>query len=197
MYNEGNGTPADSSLAPPIGASSWEREIFDHLTQHIVQERGLLEEYVNAARETESKALAYLIDLLVEDGRRHHGLFKQLAQSLKSTAELRPDSPAVQRMDFHKENRAEVLEVTECLLEREESDSRELKRLRKQLSDVKDTQSTRLITRAVDLGTAAEHSYGANTPSSKKSRGYQRSIDYKRSPLIRSQERQKQRSYHD
>jgi rubrerythrin len=139
MAYAGTGSSADRSLAPPIGASPWEREIFDHLTEHIVQERGLLEEYVNAAKETESEALAYLINLLVEDERRHHGLFKQLAQSLKSTAELRSDSPEVPRLDFDRENRAEVLEVTGRLLKREESDLRELKRLRKELTDVKDT----------------------------------------------------------
>jgi rubrerythrin len=153
MRNELSVTPADISLVPPIGASVWERGVFDHLTQHIVQERGLLEEYVKAARETESKALAYLIDVLVEDERRHHHLFKQLAQSLKSAAELRPDSPDVPRMDFHKENRAEVLEVTERLLEREESDALELKHLRKELSDVKDTTLWGLLVELMERDT--------------------------------------------
>jgi rubrerythrin len=153
MHNDGSGNPDDSTLAPPIGASPWEREIFDHLTQHIVQERDLLAEYVNAARETESRALAYLIDLLVEDERRHHRLFKQLALSLKSSAEMRPDSPAVPRMDFNKENRAEVLEVTERLLEREEGDSLELKRLRKKLSEVRDTTLWGLLVELMERDT--------------------------------------------
>jgi hypothetical protein len=153
MYNDGNGTPADISLMPPMGASSWERQVFDHLTQHIVQERGLLEEYVKAARETESKALAYLITMLVEDERRHHDLFKQLAQSLKSTAELRPDSPEVPRMDFHLENRAEVLAVTERLLQRENSDALELKRLGKELSEVKDTTLWGLLVELMERDT--------------------------------------------
>ncbi len=145
--------PADSSLAPPMGASLWEREIFDHLTDHIVQERGILAEYVNAAKETESEALAYLINLLIEDERRHHGLFKQLAQSLKSDAELRSGSPEVPRMDFDRENRAEVLEVTGRLLKREENDLRELKRLRKELSDVKDTTLWGLLVELMERDT--------------------------------------------
>ncbi len=151
--NDGHGTPADISLVPPVGASVWERQVFDHLTQHIVQERGLLEEYVEAAEKTESKALAYLITMLVEDERRHHGHFKQLAQSLKSTAELRPDGPEVPRMDFHRENRAEVVEVTERLLEREQSDAIELKRLRKELSSVKDTTLWGLLVELMERDT--------------------------------------------
>ncbi|MBF6557651.1 MAG: hypothetical protein IVW52_16125 [Acidimicrobiales bacterium] len=152
MNNNGNGN-MDSELALPIGASRWEREIFDHLTQHIIQERELLAEYVDAATETESRALAYLIGLLVEDERRHHRLFQQLALSLKASAELQPDSPPVPRIDFDKENRAEVLEMTERLLEREEGDSLELKRLRKELSDVEDTTLWGLLVELMERDT--------------------------------------------
>lgn len=139
MDNNGAAAPPQTSQAPPIGASHWERDIYGHLTEHIIMEQALLEEYVNAAAQTESKALAYLINLLVEDERRHHSLFKQLAQSLKSTAELNRQSPDVPGMDLGRENRADVLEVTGRLLDREESDKRELKRLQKEVSDVKDT----------------------------------------------------------
>jgi rubrerythrin len=152
MNNNGNGN-MDSELALPIGASRWERGIFDHLTQHIIQERELLAEYVDAATETESRALAYLIGLLVEDERRHHRLFKQLALSLKASAELQPEGPPVPRIDFDKENRAEVLEMTERLLEREEGDSLELKRLRKELSDVEDTTLWGLLVELMERDT--------------------------------------------
>jgi hypothetical protein len=145
MRNGSTGTPVDSSLAPPIGASPWERELFDHLTEHVIHERELLEEYMDAARDTDSQALAYLIRLLVEDERRHHSLFRQLAQALKSSAELSASSPGIPRMDFHKENRAEVLEVTTRLLEREESDLCDLRRLHGDLKDVKDTTLWDLI----------------------------------------------------
>lgn len=153
MHKDGKRTHSGSSLAPPIGASSWEREIFDHLTKHIVQERELLDEYAHAARKTKSKALAYLINLLVEDERRHHGLFKQLAQSLKSGAELRPESPEVPRMDFHKESRAEVLEVTERFLKREEDDLRELRHLYYELSDVNNTTLWGLLVELMERDT--------------------------------------------
>ncbi len=123
----------------PSGASTWERGLFDHLTEHIKHERGLLKEYAEAARSTDSKALAYLINLLLADELRHHSLFKQLAQSLKSSAELGAVSPKVPRMDFDQQDRAGVRDVTERLLKHEQADTRELKRLQRELNEVKDT----------------------------------------------------------
>ena len=146
-------TDASESLTLPVGASLWERELFDHLTQHVAHERGLLEEYATAAQTTESAALAYLINLLIADERRHHLIFEQLARSLKSSAEIRASSPDVPRIDFDAENRAEVLEVTARLLDREEQDLRELKRLRRQLRDVKDTTLWDLLAELMERDT--------------------------------------------
>ncbi len=139
MHDGCTDIPTDGSLAPPVGASPWERDLFDHLTEHVIQERGLLEEYANAVRDSESEALAYLINLLIEDERRHHHLFRQLALSLKSSAELTAESPEIPRLDFDRENRVAVLEVTKRFLEREEEDMRELNQLRKELRVVQDT----------------------------------------------------------
>jgi rubrerythrin len=129
----------EGSLEPPVGASRWERRLFGHLIEHVQLERGLLEEYVAAAEGTRSKALAYLVNLLVDDEIRHHTLFRQLAESLKTTAELQDEDPEVPRMDFDKENRTEVLAITEQLLDREEHDRRELRALRRELRGVTDT----------------------------------------------------------
>ena len=74
----------------PHWASTWERDVFAHLIDHVQNERALLEEYVTAAQATDSKALAYLVNLLIEDERRHHILFSELAAALKSDSELRP-----------------------------------------------------------------------------------------------------------
>ncbi len=48
--------------APP-GWSSWERELWLHLTGHIQAERGVLDEYLAVAESTSSKALSYLVRL--------------------------------------------------------------------------------------------------------------------------------------
>ena len=146
-------TDTSPSLTLPVGASLWERQLFNHLTQHATHERGLLEEYATAAQATESKALAYLIDLLLTDERRHHLIFEQLAGSLKLSAEMGAGSPDVPRIDFDAENRVEVLEVTARLLDQEEQDLRELKRLRRQFRDVKDTTLWDLLVELMERDT--------------------------------------------
>ncbi len=146
-------TDTSESLTLPVGASAWERGLFGHLTEHIVEERGLLEEYANIAEATASNALAYLIKLLMADERRHHLIFEQLAHSLKTSAEMRDGSPAVPRLDFQADDRVEVLEVTARLLDREEQDLRELRRLRRELRDVEDTTLWGLLVELMERDT--------------------------------------------
>ncbi len=127
------------ALSSPVGASVWEREMFSFLTDHVRLESAMLADYVATAEATESKALSYVMNLLVEDERRHHRYFNELASSLKSEAELSGVEPVIPRLDLDRIGRADLLAATKELLEQEKSDITELKRLRKQLQDVKDT----------------------------------------------------------
>jgi hydroxymethylpyrimidine pyrophosphatase-like HAD family hydrolase len=124
---------------PLVGASMWERDLYDHLSTHADTERVLLEEYTAAAKKTESKALEYLVNLLIEDEIRHHRYFEQLAESLKASAELRSDDLPVPMVDFHQVDASAVFEVSDRLLKKEREDAQELKRLQRELRDVKDT----------------------------------------------------------
>ena len=134
---------------PPVGASVWELGLWDHLTTHVESERGLLQEYSAVAHQTRSKAFAYLVELLVEDEMRHHRIFVELAKTLKSDAESAGRSdPAVPHLDFHREDRAAILEATERLIGQEQKDAHELERLQRELRDVKDTTLWSLL---VDL----------------------------------------------
>jgi hypothetical protein len=88
---------------------------------------------------TPSKALAYLVNLLVEDEHRHHRFFNELALSLKSEAELSGVEPVIPRLDLKLVDSADLLATTRRLLEHEQSDAAELKRLHKELRDLQDT----------------------------------------------------------
>lgn len=123
----------------------WEQELYDHLTGHIERERGALQAYQEAAADTDSKAFAYVVGLLIDDERRHHQLFASLAESLKTEAELEPEDPVIPYMDFHRADSERLRELTRELLHREENDARELKRLHNLLHDVKDTTLWDLI----------------------------------------------------
>jgi len=138
----------DMTTKPPSGASPWEVDLWTHLTSHVEAERGLLEEYSVVAEQSPSKAFTYLVNLLIEDEIRHHRLFIELAESLTTEAELRQEDPIVPYIDFVTTDRAAVLDATKRLLENEEQDARELKRLQRELRDVKDSSLWSLL---VDL----------------------------------------------
>lgn len=130
------------------GPSAWERQLYAHLTSHVETERGLLERYEQLAETTQSKAFSYLVRLLIEDEKRHHRLFAELASSLKTEALAERGEPAVPNMDLNRVDRAAVLEAATELIENERHDLHELKRLRRELHDVKDTSLWGLL---VDL----------------------------------------------
>ena len=129
----------DTVLTPPVGASVWALEMFTHLTEHTRREGALLQEYVEVASTTESKALSYVVDLLVEDERRHHRFFDDLAASLKSESELSSEQPVIPRLDLDRLERADLLAATQRLLDHEQSDAKELRRLHNALRDMQDT----------------------------------------------------------
>lgn len=144
---------SDDTIELPPGTSVWDRDMFKYLTDHARTEGRLLEGYLTAAAETDSKALAYLIGLLVEDERRHHRQFSDLARSLVTETEMRREDPVVPRLDFQHADREAVLELTRALIANEEQDAEELKRLRKDLRDVEDTTLWALLVETMRLDT--------------------------------------------
>ena len=155
--------------ASSAGPSAWERDLYAHLTSHVEGERGLLEEYRSAAQTSPSKALRYLVNLLIEDEIRHHRIFKELAETLKTEALLAGGDPTIPYIDFdHVENRDAVIDLTDQLLRKEQEDAKELKRLAHELRDVKDTTLWSLL---VDLMQRDTHKHIAILRFAKKHAG--------------------------
>jgi ferritin len=136
-----------------IGASVWEDELYEHLTSHVDNERGLLEAYQSASAESGSAAFQYLAALIMEDEIRHHRRFQELASALRTDAEFRHEEPAIPRLDRWGAHPEKVVELTERLLQQERSDSRELKRLEKELRDLKDTTLWQLLVKLMEADT--------------------------------------------
>jgi rubrerythrin len=140
--------------ASSAGPSAWERDLYAHLTSHVEAERGLLQEYRSAAQTSPSKALRYLVDMLIEDEIRHHRIFTELAESLKNDALLKATEPSIPYMDFNQtSNRDAVIDLTDQLLQREQADAQELKRLRRELREVKDTSLWGLLVDVMERDT--------------------------------------------
>jgi len=136
-----------------IGASVWEDDLYRHLSTHLAAEIDLLTAYKNAADESKSAAFSYLANLIIEDERRHHRVFEELANALRSDVEMRPIEPAVPDMAGFGDMPQKVLELTDQLLAREEEDAAELRMLARQLRDVRDTTLWQLLVKIMELDT--------------------------------------------
>lgn len=138
----------DDKIPPPISASTWERELFELLMNHIDVERETLAHYQQAAEETRSKAFAYVVGLLIEDEKRHHEFFRALAQTVRTEADLVPGSPMIPYMDFDRVDSEKIRRISLALLRNEDEDAKELRRLHDRLREV---QHTTLWDLVVDL----------------------------------------------
>jgi rubrerythrin len=144
----------EMSDASSAGPSAWERDLYAHLSSHVERESGLLQAYRAAAESSPSKALRYLANLLIDDEIRHHQIFTELAESLKNDALLRSGDPAVPYLDFDRtSNRDAVIEITDQLLQGEQADAQELRRLRHELREVKDTSLWSLLVDVMERDT--------------------------------------------
>jgi rubrerythrin len=131
------------------GASVWEQEIYDHLVSHVEKERETLIAYAELAERTESPGFAYLAKLILDDERRHHRLLAELAESIRTTAELSNEPRPIPSLGITRDNRDEILEQTERFLALEQEDNRALKRLARNMHDVRDTTMWVLVLRLI------------------------------------------------
>lgn len=122
------------------GASVWEQRLFDHLTSHLDTEVDIVREYQALADDAEAApAVRYVARLIVEDERRHHQLFSDLAESIRQMGELRDEDEPIPSLRGLRADADRVLPLTERLMAVERADAKELKALAQELRDVKDT----------------------------------------------------------
>ena len=128
------------------GASVWEQELYDYVCNHGAREGAMLAEYQRIADdESTSPAFRYLATMILEDERRHHALFDDLANTIRQTAEFRDEELSIPSLAGLRRDRERIIDITERLLKSERDDSRTLDVLRKQLKDVRDTTLWDLI----------------------------------------------------
>lgn len=137
-----------------VGASVGEQEIYDHLVTHVESERAIIEAYDRAARETASPAFAFLARLILDDERRHHGLLRELAETIRTSAELSGAPTPIPDLDLDAGDRDEILELTERFLEAEQNDQRELAKMEKLLKDMRDTTLWHFVLRLIEMDNA-------------------------------------------
>lgn len=131
------------------GASVWEQEMYDHLVEHVDDELDVIRSYERLAEQTDSPAFAYLARLILDDERRHHQLLRDLAETIKTSAELSGEPTPIPDLGMWGADREQILAETKRYLELEKEDNKELKRLAKDLRQVKDTTMWELVIRLI------------------------------------------------
>lgn len=131
------------------GASVWEQQLYDHLVQHVEEELDVIRAYQQLAEQTDSPAFAYLARLILEDERRHHQLLRDLAETIRTSAELTGEPTPIPDLGMWGTDREQILEETERYLRLEKQDNKELDALVRELHDVRDTTMWELIVRLI------------------------------------------------
>lgn len=137
-----------------VGASVWEEALYEHLTAHEETDDQLLAEYREAADASSSPAFRFVASLIMEDHARHHRLYEELAATLKTEFELRPESSPVPPLDHWGADPDRVVELTDQLLGREHDDAKDLHRLAGELKEVKDTTLWQLLVHLMEMDTS-------------------------------------------
>jgi hypothetical protein len=130
------------------GASLVDRDLVATLSRHGSDEGRILAEYEQYAESSASPAVRYLVDLIMDDERRHHRVLEELANAIAwGWSGNSPDS-AVPDLPVGRGGDVELRRRTLALLAEENKDHAELKRLRKQLGAYADSTLWALL---VDL----------------------------------------------
>ena len=113
------------------GASSGSRTLVELLSRHGSEEGAILDSYVEFAEKSNDGSVKYLIDMIVDDERRHHRLLAEMANAIAwghMKGNLEPATPATTGVMS-----ASLSDLTTQLLQFERKDARQLKGLRKRL----------------------------------------------------------------
>lgn len=137
-----------------FGGSRWQRALYRHLTSRADDKAELLDRYQRAADESHSAAFGYLVSLIAEDERRHLGLLAELAATLVTEVDRRPEPFAVPRLGHWGFERTGIAELSETFLAQERTGLAGLADLEAELDPVKDATMWALLVRLMKADSA-------------------------------------------
>ncbi|HEV8627031.1 MAG TPA: hypothetical protein VG034_21510 [Acidimicrobiia bacterium] len=130
----------------------WDENLLRHFGEHVQGERELLEAYAEF-RNSGPEHVRYLIDLILDDEARHHRLFRDLVNRVKSDIDWKDHGSQVPYVWTAAANRESLLEGTRRLLDFERADEKSLERLQKELRPLRDTTLFSLLVELMQLDT--------------------------------------------
>lgn len=133
-------------------SGEWWAIISHAFEAHVREESHFLDAYEQLCSEVLDPGARFLIELILEDERRHHTLFERMAASARGDAEPSagtPDPPHVAPDEARR-----ILEPTQRFLEAELEDRLHLRELREKLKPARDDTVWHLVVELMELDTA-------------------------------------------
>jgi len=135
----------------PVGLSVWEGELYEFLVDHVKSESDVLVRYQGLAEQSTGH-VRFLLDLIAEDEARHHRLFEQWAQTIEDMGVWMETPDGVPDL-VREPDPAGLIAAVDDLLEVEQQDVHELKKLEKSLKDVRRTTVWPLLAELMAIDT--------------------------------------------
>jgi hypothetical protein len=118
------------------GASATMRDLVELLAKHGAEEGRMLDEYEHVGATATDPAARYLIDVIMQDERRHHRMLVEMATAIAWDT-LSGIETSVPPLGWHLDD--DLLAATRRLREHEDLDRYELQTLRKRLRPFEET----------------------------------------------------------
>jgi rubrerythrin len=135
-----------------LAGSPWDEQLLAHFAAHVDGELDLLEAYLKF-RDRGPEYVRYLVDLILNDESRHHQLFSELLNHVRSDIDFRDYEPKVPYLSRDGSDPKALMEATDRFLRFERDDARSLRQLRKELRPVRDTTLFSLLVELMELDT--------------------------------------------
>lgn len=134
-------------MEPVTNGRTWNEKVVDQLSAHVDAERDVLAEYAAVAASIDAPDVRYLMQLILDDERRHHRFFRGMARAARAAQEWEHQEPKLPELTGRPLPEA-VRATTRRMMVLERRDERELKALRRELRPVANTTLWALL---VDL----------------------------------------------
>jgi hypothetical protein len=107
-------------------------EMVRHIEQHVEDEREMLVVYGTLLRQSDNPAVRYLLELLLDDEKRHHRVLIEMLDQFRTSDKVAEQPPRVPWMTRRPD--PEIAAATRRLRRAERADLRRLRTLRRKFS---------------------------------------------------------------
>lgn len=128
-------TSAMTTSRIPHDLSEYDRMLIEHLGEHVTAEKDMIDLYEALAHD-DHPYVSFIAQLIGDDEARHHRLFTEWIETIKALAELRDAPDGIPHVDYQPVD-LETISMVDRLLEFEENDLAEAKKLRHELRSVR------------------------------------------------------------